>query len=59
MPGGRARTWSNRGIDANIDQFNDARNAMAMVQTIRLLSNSTMAAPFFIAQVSKNDECCI
>ena len=43
-------SWSNLGIDAPIDEFNDARNAMSMVETIRLLSNSTMAAPFFIAQ---------
>ena len=43
-------SWSNLGIDAPIDEFNDARNAMSIVETIRLLSNSTMAAPFFIAQ---------
>eukprot|EP01043_Picozoa_sp_COSAG02_P013613 COSAG02_NODE_548_length_20472_cov_5.958524_3_plen_277_part_00 len=42
--------WSNRGIDAPITDFNDARNAMSIVNTITYLSNSTMAAPFFLAQ---------
>ena len=35
-----------------LEEFNDYRNAMAMKATIQFLSNTTMNAPFFIAQVS-------
>ena len=36
--------------DAPITDFNDARNALSIVETLRLLGNSTMGAPFFVAQ---------
>ena len=42
--------WSNRGIEGPLENFNDYRNAMAMRNMIQLLSNTTMDAPFFIAQ---------
>ena len=45
-----SRGWSNRGIDGPLENFNDYRNAMAMRNMIQLLSNTTMDAPFFIAQ---------
>ena len=42
--------WSNRGIEGPLENFNDYRNAMAMRNMIQMLSNTTMDAPFFIAQ---------
>ena len=45
-----SRGWSNRGIEGPLENFNDYRNAMAMRNMIQLLSNTTMDAPFFIAQ---------
>eukprot|EP01052_Picozoa_sp_SAG31_P046179 SAG31_NODE_8725_length_1392_cov_1.320000_1_plen_112_part_00 len=44
--------WSNRPIPGPLTDFNDYKNAMAMRTTMRLLANTTMNAPFFIAQVS-------
>lgn len=55
IPGGEpkyngSRGWSNRGIEGPLENFNDYRNAMAMRNMIQILSNTTMDAPFFIAQ---------
>ena len=44
-----AQGYSNKGIEGPLTDFNDYNNAQATIATLRLLSNSTMNAPFFVA----------
>ena len=45
----RGTGYSNKGIEGPLTDFNDYNNAQATIATLRLLSNSTMNAPFFVA----------
>ena len=45
----RGAGYSNKGIEGPLTDFNDYNNAQATIATLRLLSNSTMNAPFFVA----------